>query len=832
MKNTCSFHRTAVVLALLFLGRAFCPGAAINLDLQTTTPKLEGLTAAASGGIPDISLQFQYDAKGKILIQEGSLVGTNPVSGKAVLSRKAGGVNAYSITAKGTTTKSLTLSLRGQLDSGVAACSYKAGKEKSSAADLPVSISFEPYVTAHFTLMPQVNSKGKITGAGTIVSGYGNETTNVAVLKGQVSKSKLSWQLKQGGQQLSYAGIAGSSGYSGVLTVKLPPDRGAYKPFIFPALPGVSGGSGTATFRGKVSASSQGSLPSPASGVAVTVRSDVDGNGTIESTEQAATATDGDGNYLLTCTVLDGGRAAIEFSLDGYAKQHKVVDPVHSGATVLNNATLKELVTLKMSGKTATSADGKLELQGLPSTVASVQGRAFNPVSEADQFPGEFADNQNNLLVSSTFATIVAQDSSGNPVKQLAGGSSSVRIQIPRDTWGTLRDLRTGNSQIDVPLYYYDEAPGKWVRSSKDGWLEDAGGAKIPENQLAALRNGSYSGSAYAVGPIAHLSYWNCDWPVDTHTCITGVVVDTNGNPVAGASVTVKGVTYNGTTSPKVTGSDGSFCAEVMRSEEPGEDINKNGSTGDTEQISIIVADGASYYSFGPYPTPKTQATCDQGNCLDLGLLRFSDANQLTVTLCNITGKFVRAGTGEPVSGAFVFGYDDAIDWLMYYMTNSTVSWSLQTDATGGFSLRIPVLTGATLGAYKAGLLDNATHTSEWVGGTLTTSGCPGGPVTIEGDWWRSYDLLDSSQAEIGFLYQFQSDVYCWFQVGTAYYWSEPVSGTQARIPAPGGSLTMNLLKVSTTSTDLSAGTITFTATSSIGGTWQATGGLGGTWGN
>jgi hypothetical protein len=45
--------------------------------------------------------------------------------------------------------------------------------------------------------------------------------------------------------------------------------------------------------------------------------------------------------------------------------------------------------------------------------------RLFDPTTEAAQFPGPFADNQGNLLVSSVFSTVEATDGSGRAVTNL-----------------------------------------------------------------------------------------------------------------------------------------------------------------------------------------------------------------------------------------------------------------------------------------------------------------------------------------------------------------------------------------------------------------------------
>ena len=179
-------------------------------------------------------------------------------------------------------------------------------------------------------------------------------------------------------------------------------------------------------------------------------------------------------------------------------------------------------------------------------------------------------------LVSSVFASLQATDDSGNVIRKL-GAQSILRMRVSSDSWSTLGDLRSGTGKIDVPLFSFNETTGQWERAASDGWLEDGAGSIIPESELSAIRDGSYAGSVYAVGNIDHLSYWNVDWPVESHGCVQGTIVDENGNPVSGATVRVEGVTYDGSAFPVVTGSDGSFCADVLRSEAPDEDLDGDG---------------------------------------------------------------------------------------------------------------------------------------------------------------------------------------------------------------------------------------------------------------
>ncbi len=66
------------------------------------------------------------------------------------------------------------------------------------------------------------------------------------------------------------------------------------------------------------------------------------------------------------------------------------------------------------------------------------------------------------------------------------------------------------------------------------------------------------------------------------------------------------GVTYTGTSSPQTTDENGKFCVDVMRSEAPGEDVNQNGVTGETQKVLISGSSGGKLYNFGEYRNPRS----------------------------------------------------------------------------------------------------------------------------------------------------------------------------------------------------------------------------------
>jgi len=163
---------------------------------------------------------------------------------------------------------------------------------------------------------------------------------------------------------------------------------------------------------------------------------------------------------------------------------------------------------------------------------------------------------------------------------------------ISADEAYTTQTDADGAYTLDVPLYWFDEVKGTWVRDDNPGHLEDAQGKVIAPSSLPAIHDGSFAGAIYAVGNVTHFSTWNIDWPISTFGCVSGRVLDENGKPAEGATVTVRGVSYTGTSTPMVLGADGHFCLEAMRSEAPGEDLDGNGKAGEKTTVSIRVVAG------------------------------------------------------------------------------------------------------------------------------------------------------------------------------------------------------------------------------------------------
>ena len=89
-------------------------------------------------------------------------------------------------------------------------------------------------------------------------------------------------------------------------------------------------------------------------------------------------------------------------------------------------------------------------------------------------------------------------------------------MALPKDNWPSVVDVKPGDDRIQVPLFAFDDASGKWKRDG-EGFLEDDAGKVIAESELAAIRGGAHQGGVTVCGKVSHFSFWNVDWPVADH---------------------------------------------------------------------------------------------------------------------------------------------------------------------------------------------------------------------------------------------------------------------------------------------------------------------------
>ncbi|MBW1871362.1 MAG: hypothetical protein JRJ19_04815 [Deltaproteobacteria bacterium] len=393
-----------------------------------------------------------------------------------------------------------------------------------------------------------------------------------------------------------------------------------------------------------------------ADGAQISASLDVNLNGVIDQAEKVSVLADSQGKFTLAAPAEIGRTTVVAFEEEGYAKIFRSV-AVKSLSPVSLNGILNEMATLVCEGTSCRDESGSVSISGIE--IASGYAKVFNPVTDADQFPGAFADSEGNLLVSAVFGAFELRDHDDNLISDLgAGETATITMKVPRDTWPVIIDMVPGDDRVSVPMYYFDETTGEWVVSGM-GWLQDGNQQLISETQLLEVKDGSFSGSLIAVAEVTHFSYWNVDWPVEDNACIGGLVVDSNSDPVVGATGTVRGINFTGSSPPFNTDDQGKFCLDLMRSENPGEDLDQNGISGETHTVLTTFTHDNKMYRFDDIDITTDSASCPTG-CAQLGNFELVTANEVQPEICTVSGTVYR--DGAPVPDVMVWTADEILD--------------------------------------------------------------------------------------------------------------------------------------------------------------------------
>lgn len=403
---------------------------------------------------------------------------------------------------------------------------------------------------------------------------------------------------------------------------------------------------------GTVAAAEANGPRSPLSGATVSVHCDRNADGKIDPHERAVATTDPQGAYSLRFPVRGSERAVLAASHPLTAKSLRTF-MVGSGAEMALDIDLVPVQPLACESGMCVSNDGRLRVIGLPANVLA-RGRSFDPTIEKAFFPGPFSDSAGKLLVSGAFSSVELVDQTGQPVTSLAA-PVELRMPLPRTTWSVVTDIRPNSGKIEYPLYSFDEVSGEWVRDG-EGVLEGDPGDPIPEASLDAIRAGSFVREISAVAQVTHFTFWNVDWPIGTYGCVAGIVVDEDDKPLAGSTIVANGLSYTGSSMPRVTGVDGRFCTEAMRSEGPGEDVDLDGRTGEIQKVAVVATRGGTA-AVSTAEMPRQHGECG-GTCIDLGRIRLATRSG-SVARCRVKGRAVDAA-GLPVAASVSVGFDPA----------------------------------------------------------------------------------------------------------------------------------------------------------------------------
>jgi hypothetical protein len=187
------------------------------------------------------------------------------------------------------------------------------------------------------------------------------------------------------------------------------------------------------------------------------------------------------------------------FTTRGSVQMPRILLPNPSGAQV------------NLSGGTGQTADGSVRVTNVPTGVAQLFARSYDPGVSPDAFPGEFAESGKIPLKSSEFLWMQALGTTGNRVKNLSQ-AVTIRSVIPKSQWADLEDINIGTDRIEIPIYTFNETTRMWDQMGV-GWLEDGLGTVLPEDAQSVILDGSFSGNLFATFTTTHLSYMNVDYP-------------------------------------------------------------------------------------------------------------------------------------------------------------------------------------------------------------------------------------------------------------------------------------------------------------------------------
>lgn len=276
-----------------------------------------------------------------------------------------------------------------------------------------------------------------------------------------------------------------------------------------------------------------------------------------------------------------------------------------------------------------------------------------NP-KQLSAFPGGFqgisASKQGERVMIESFALAdfkVMKNGKELNVNPAKADMLELVLALPDDT-----PLITGQN---VPLWYFDEEQGLWIENGSGEVIEDGG-------------------KKYYRANIPHLSWWNCDAPLEDKNCIRGMVEDGNGYAVEGALVRAVGLSYNGVTTT-YTDTSGYFCVNVKR--------NSN------FRIEVILPGGNVPVVVQDFSGMDTPASCETGECIEITQPLIAEYN-------SCVQGYVRDSVGNPIVGATVrssIGTTTITDQDGYYCLNAFVPTGETQSTVTVFVLTRPPVT-------------------------------------------------------------------------------------------------------------------------------------------
>ncbi|MCX8064923.1 MAG: carboxypeptidase regulatory-like domain-containing protein [Candidatus Hydrogenedentes bacterium] len=256
-----------------------------------------------------------------------------------------------------------------------------------------------------------------------------------------------------------------------------------------------------------------------------------------------------------------------------------------------------------------------------------------NP-SELSAFPGGFQgvslSKQGERVILESFALAdirIMQNGEELNLNTAKAVTAVLLLSLPDNT-----PLQVGEQ---VPLWYFDKEQGLWIETGTGEVIEDGGKKFYQAN-------------------IPHLSWWNCDAPLEDKNCIRGMVKDGSGYAVAGALIRAVGVSYNGITTG-YTDTSGYFCLNVKRNS--------------TFRIEVTLPGGSFPVVVQEFNGVDFPSSCETGECIEI-------TEPLVAEFNSCVQGYVRDSEGNPVEDAVVrssIGTTAVTDTNGYYCLDAYV---------------------------------------------------------------------------------------------------------------------------------------------------------------
>jgi len=346
--------------------------------------------------------------------------------------------------------------------------------------------------------------------------------------------------------------------------------------------------------------------------------------------------TDVGGHFVLEDLVVPDGPTLVTFELGGYANFARLVEFLADRAVqtrvVLKATEFSAWWQDPTAGFTVTGPD-KVRVEFPPGSLVDAGGAPITELVNVEIVTGDPTDPQDAPIMPGDY---LSDEAGGTPLDSVAFFDLTVRtvtgVQVRRVDPGAplLVDLRIpealqGGTAVGaaIPWWSFDEQTGFWRREGEAAVFDDAG-------------------TLWTRAEVTHLSWWNCDRPVDEHGCVCVDVIDGAGDPVTAAQVVARGVTYQGTSSPVTTDADGRACITVKNS------------VSSAEQVEIFVQAGGVElpYPANPVDTPAVVASCLR----DIGCPEKCDVLPQPITLdrSGVVSGVVTLRSGAPAAGLWI----------------------------------------------------------------------------------------------------------------------------------------------------------------------------------